>query len=171
MEHCWLELFLATLEVKERKLAKAFIGIGLPGSGKTTYLRQFANDIGAVYICADDVRAELYGDSRIQNDPQKVWTEVRRRATKALMRGRDVVIDGTHAKPRDRQSTLRACRSAGWIEGIWCQAPFGVCLARNQHRDRVVPYASMKRMRNQLYRTPPSPKEGFSRISRVNTAG
>lgn len=149
----------------------AYIGIGLPGSGKTTYLRKFAAGIGAVYICADDVRAELYGDSRIQTDPEKVWTEVRRRATKALMKGRDVVIDGTHAKLRDRQNTLRACRSAVWIEGIWCQAPFRVCLARNQCRNRVVPYASMRRMRNQLYRTPPSTKEGFDRINRVNTAG
>lgn len=150
---------------------RAYIGIGLPGSGKTTYLRKFAAGIGATYICADDVRAEWYGDQRIQTDPAKVWAEVHRRANRALMKGRDVVIDGTHAKVNDRQNTLRACRSAVYIEAIWCQAPFGVCLARNQKRTRQVPYGAMKRMRGQLYRTPPSTREGFDRVNRVNTAG
>jgi predicted kinase len=152
-------------------MARAYIGIGLPGSGKTTYLRQFAADIDAVYVCADDVRAEWYGDASVQIDSEMVWSEVRRRARKALMAGRDVVIDGVHCKQSDRAATIRACNSAEAVVGIWCQAPFKVCMARNLSRERVVPAYAMKRMRNQLYRNPPSKREGFTRIERVNTAG
>ena len=152
-------------------MAKAYIGIGLPGSGKTTHLKQFASKIGADYVCADDIRTEWYGDSRVQTNPGLIWEEVRRRTRKALMAGMDVVVDGTNINPADRQQMIRACATATTVEAIWCQAPFGVCLARNQRRDRVVPHHAMKRMRNQLYRTPPSTKEGFDRINRVNTAG
>lgn len=152
-------------------MAKAYIGIGLPRSGKTTYLRDFAQKNGAVYICADDVRAEMYGDSRIQEDPGKVWDEVRRRARKALMAGRDVVVDGTNIKPADRQQMIRACGAAEKVVAVWCQAPFGVCMQRNRARDRVVPDYAMRRMKRQLYQNPPSRSEGFDQVQRVQTAG
>lgn len=171
VQYCRLELFLATLEVKEKKLAKAFIGIGLPGSGKTTYLRQFATDIGAIYISADDIRAEWCGNAQQQRYNGQVWLEVHRRARKALMAGQDVVIDGVHTKQTDRAATIRACNSAESVVGIWCQAPFGVCMARNRSRERVVPTYAMKRMRGQLYSNPPSKREGFARIDKIQTAG
>lgn len=149
---------------------RAYIGIGLPGSGKTSYLKKLATDIGAVYVCADDVRAEWYGDASVQSNPSLIWKEVHRRARKALMSGRDVVVDGSHVKPEDRKQTILACQDAKRIEARWCQAPFQVCMERNLARERVVPAYAMKRMRNQLYRNPPSRLEGFHRIIRINTA-
>lgn len=170
--HRLLGVFLACwFEGLAMSCGHAYIGIGLPGSGKTTYLREFAARIGAVYICADDIRAEWFKDAGVQANAGQVWQEVHRRIRKALMQGRDVVVDGTHTKPEDRRRTLEACRNAVWIEGIWCQAPFGVCVARNRGRERVVPHYAMKRMRGQLYRNPPSKREGFDRILPVPTAG
>lgn len=152
-------------------MAKAYIGVGLPGSGKTTYLRELAATVGAEYICADDVRSELYGDSKVQTDPGRIWEIVHTKTRKALMAGRNVVVDGTNIKPQDRLRMIQVCQTAEWIEAIWCQAPFAVCMARNRARSRVVPDHAMRRMSKQLYRTPPTKREGFNRVSRVPTAG
>lgn len=152
-------------------MAKAYIGIGLPGSGKTTHLKKFAYEAGADYVCADDIRTEWYGDASVQANPGLIWEEVRRRARKALMAGRDVVVDGTNIKRADRQQIIRACGAAEKVVAVWCQAPFGVCMQRNRARDRVVPDYAMRRMKRQLYQNPPSRSEGFDQVQRVQTAG
>ena len=46
-------------------MAIAYIGMGLPGAGKTTYLVKLAQLIDAQYICADEISAELYGSAEI----------------------------------------------------------------------------------------------------------
>ena len=46
--------------------------IGLPGSGKTTYAKNYAqkyiNDV--VHLSSDKIRQELYGDETIQGNPE-----------------------------------------------------------------------------------------------------
>lgn len=44
-------------------MAKFIMGIGIPGSGKTTFLRKFAVDNHCEYISSDDVRAEMTGSA------------------------------------------------------------------------------------------------------------
>lgn len=170
VQYRWLEFGSPALEVR-RNMAKAYIGVGLPGSGKTTHLKKFASQEGAVYVCADDIRTEWYGDAGIQVDPGLIWEEVRRRARKALMAGRDVVVDGTNVKPQDRRRMIQACSAADQVVAIWCQAPFRICVERNSARDRVVPDYAMRRMKRQLYQSPPTRSEGFARVLRVQTAG
>jgi dephospho-CoA kinase len=44
-------------------MAKIIIGIGVPGSGKTTALKPFAERNTYTYISPDDIRAELTGNA------------------------------------------------------------------------------------------------------------
>jgi len=37
-------------------MKKVIMGIGIPGSGKTTILKEFADKNGYEYICPDDIR-------------------------------------------------------------------------------------------------------------------
>lgn len=48
-------------------MSKVIVGIGLPGSGKTTALKPFADKNSYIYICPDDIRAELTGNPADQS--------------------------------------------------------------------------------------------------------
>jgi predicted kinase len=148
----------------------AIIGMGLPGVGKTTQLRKMANEMDAVYICADDIRKEVYGHPSVQSDPKKVWGVVHKRTRKALMAGKNVIIDGTHVKRVDRMATIQACNCADTITLIWYQAPVQVCIARNRRRKRVVPEVVIRKMSKILRSEAPKPYEGFDQLELISTA-
>ena len=148
----------------------AVIGMGLPGVGKTTHLRRLAEELDAVYICADDIRAEVNGHPSVQSDPKRIWGIVHKRARKALMQGGNVVIDGTHIKRRDRVASIRACNCAESVTLIWYQAPVQVCIARNLRRKRQVPEAVIRRMSKILRNEAPKPYEGFDELELISTS-
>ena len=148
----------------------AIIGMGLPGVGKTTQLKRLAEELDAAYICADDIRAEVHGHPAVQNDPRRIWGIVHRRARKALMSGRNVVIDGTHIKRDDRIASIRACNVADNITLIWYQAPVQVCIARNLRRKRRVPEPVIRKMSKILRNESPRPYEGFDALELISTA-
>ena len=148
----------------------AVIGMGLPGVGKTTHLKRIAEELDAVYICGDDIRAEVNGHPAVQSDPKRIWGIVHKRARKALMAGDNVVIDGTHIKRRDRIASIRACNCAESITLIWYQAPVQVCIARNLKRKRQVPEGVIRRMSKILRSEAPKPYEGFDELELISTA-
>jgi predicted kinase len=155
-------------------MAIAIVGMGLPGAGKTTRLKPKAKEMGADYICADDIRADLYGDASEQHDPGFIWGVAHDRIRAAIAAGRDVVVDGTFAKRRDRMELFRVCKEAGaeLIELIWYQASPQVCNARNMRRDRVVPPRVIQRMSRQIRAELPDPDlEGFNTLEIIVAAG
>lgn len=155
-------------------MAVAIVGMGLPGAGKSTRLKPKAEGMGAVYICADDIRAELYGDASEQHDPGYVWGVAHNRIREALKSGRDVVVDGTFVKRRDRIQMFRVCSEAGaeLIELIWFQASPQLCTARNMRRERNVPPHVIQRMSRQIRdELPDAELEGFNSLELVSTTG
>jgi predicted kinase len=56
-------------------MKKLILGIGIPGSGKTTVLKKLANDYNYSYICPDDIRFELTLDMSDQSRNKEVWRE------------------------------------------------------------------------------------------------
>ncbi len=143
----------------------AIVGIGLPASGKTTMLKQYASEHGATYICADDVRKKLSGDAKDHTRNTEAWSIVYRRIQRALSRGCDVVIDATNVKVQDRQQMARFCKNRGaTVIGYWFKTPLRICLKRNQARDRVVSDRAMHRMAYCLRSAPPEPADGFDEI-------
>ncbi len=149
----------------------AYIGIGLPGSGKTTHLKPFAANKGAVYICPDDIRLEMTGDAADQSRNSEVWSQVFRLIHAALAENRDIVVDATNAKRPERLRMIRHCRvKADRIEGRYYVARIPVCLSRVQARARVVPDYRMGFMAGWLDARPPHKEEGYDKLVKIDTS-
>lgn len=156
------------------------MSVGVPGSGKTTYLKsmyQFANN--CTYLSADEVRQEMYGDASVQTDPAKVWGVVHRRLQTALSAGQDVVVDGTFVKRADRRALITKCfvqthsiRPNDQVEllALHFTTPLERCLKWNRQRSRIVPEDAIRRMSSQLERTPPEEWEGFKGVIRIDSS-
>ena len=147
-------------------MSQAIIGIGIPGSGKTTYLKPLAARMGLPYVSLDDIRQELTGDAADHGQHARTLAVFWQRIAAALVRGPGVVIDTTNSKARDRREVLGFCRRHGVddITGIWFDTPLEVCLGRNRGRDRQVPEHALHRMQARLDAAPPTESEGFDRL-------
>lgn len=147
-------------------MAKIIIGIGIPGSGKTTALKPFAEKNVYTYISPDDIRAELTGDASDQSKNKEVWEEARHRVAESLERGETVVFDATFAKDFERKSFIQFAREHGAekVQGVFATVPFEVANDRNKARDRVVPEHAISRMHTMLKENPPNVEDGFDSV-------
>ena len=140
------------------------MAVGIPGSGKTTYLKPYAQQTQAAYICADDIRQEILGDPSDQTQNARIWEIVYARAQQALQSG-SVVIDGIGTDPAYRRNDVRRFRPlADQVIAFWFDTPLDVCLERNRTRERQVNAAFVRRAYRQLQVHPPSLAEGFDEI-------
>ena len=142
---------------------KIVVLVGLPGSGKSTYLEQ----IGAVGLSSDAVRKLLADDETDQTIHERVFQTVRHLLRQRLEIGRAVTyIDATNLKPEERKPYVEIGKSFGCeVEAVFFDVPLEVCRERNAHRARVVPEEALTAMAAKLI--PPSEAEGFDRVTVV----
>jgi len=135
--------------------------VGLPGSGKSTYVKK----LGAPVVSSDAVRGLLADDPTDQSIHGRVFRVMRYLLRQRLEIGRPVTyVDATHLTPRERAPYIRLgelydCQ----VEAVFFDVPLEVCRERNRGRDRVVPEEALERMALKL--KPPSLEEGFSDIA------
>jgi predicted kinase len=144
----------------------AVIGIGVPGSGKTTILMPLAERFDCAYINRDDLREELLGDARDQSRNKEIWEEGNRRTIAALLAGKDVVIDATFVEGWKRREMVQFVRDHGAtsVVGFYADVPAALAKERNQGRNRTVPDDVIDRMEEQLAKEPPSTEDGFDHL-------
>lgn len=137
--------------------------VGLPGSGKSTYLER----IGAPTLSSDAVRALLADDPADQSIHQRVFRALRYLLRQRLQIGRPLTyVDATHLTPRERRPYIRLGELCDCeVEAVFFDVPLEVCLERNRRRSRIVPDEAVARMAAKL--VPPRTEEGFSRITIV----
>lgn len=140
--------------------------VGLPGSGKSSYLR----DRGIVALSSDAVRLLLAGDETDQTIHRKVFATLRYLLKQRLAIGQPVTyIDATHLTRWERRPYLKLAEIYGCdAEAIFFDVPLEVCRERNRRRNRVVPDEVMERMAAKL--VPPTVEEGFARVTVVRQA-
>jgi predicted kinase len=151
-------------------IMKVIVGIGVPGCGKTTYLKPLADKLRMVYINPDDIRQEITGDPSDHTKEMEVWAEVHARLRDAI-KTKGAVVDATYTKKRDRRELINISREGGAKEIIayWFNLPVGVCVARNNKRERVVPEEVIEKMHNRLVLNPPTPEEGFDKVIEITS--
>lgn len=134
----------------------AYIMVGTPGSGKTTYANELAESENAIVISGDDIRSQLYGDAGIQGDWAEIWDEIDTRVSEAC--GMSVILDGTHCRADYRAEAITLLRSYGYdkVEAIVMDATLATCVARNFKRERNVPDYIVKQMHSDLQQSLPT---------------
>lgn len=120
---------------------------GIPGSGKTTYAREYADTIpNTIHLSSDTIRAELYGDESIQGDPSEVFSLMQKRAVEALNEGCNVIYDCTNVTRKDRAGIINICPKFARIECRIIWAPIEECIKRDAIRERTVGKAVIDKM-------------------------
>src|SRR3954452_16495995 len=111
--------------------------VGLPGSGKSTYLER----IGATGLSSDAVRRLLADDESDQTIHTRVFQTIRYLLEQRLEIGRPVsYIDATSLTPEERAPYLEIGRARGCeVEAVFFDVPLEICLERNARRHRLVP--------------------------------
>lgn len=117
---------------------KLILLAGIPGSGKTTYAKNYIKKNGGIHLSSDLIRKELYGDESVQGDPNEVFTLMQRRAIEALENGISVIYDATNITRKDRSGIISACPKFVKIECYIIWAPIETCIERDASRERTV---------------------------------
>jgi predicted kinase len=130
----------------------AYLMIGAPGSGKSTYAEKLAKTELAVIISGDDIRADLYGSADIQGNWGEIWERIDELVAEAAALGRPVILDGTHYRASYRKEALALLRSYGYdkVEALVVNPRIEVCLERNAYRSRKVPAYVIENMHAKL---------------------
>jgi len=139
---------------------KLIITVGLPGSGKSTYLAQ----LGVNAISSDEIRRLIADDPHDQSMNARIFATVRYLVRQRIASGRPLTyVDATYLTLWERKPYVRLAQRYGCeLEALFFDIPVEICIARNQARDRVVPEAAIQEMARRL--VPPSASEGFTYV-------
>jgi predicted kinase len=134
-------------------MTTAYVMVGAPGSGKSTYAAKLAEIENAYVISGDDVREELYGSAEIQGN----WAEIHDRIEELVSEacGMPVILDGTHYLASYRKEAINLLKSYGYtkVDAIICNPSLATCLARNWSRKRNVPDYVITAMHEKLQKS------------------
>jgi predicted kinase len=139
------------------------LAIGMPGSGKTTWMRRR----GVTPLSSDLLRNILFDDVEEQRYQGLVFSTLR-----SLLRARLIArmpwnyVDATNLSIHERRQWIKMAKSFGYeVQAVFFDVPLEVCLARNAQRDRSVSEDIMRKMAEKL--KPPVFEEGFDKITVV----
>lgn len=138
--------------------------VGLPGSGKTTYLE--THRVGGIRLSLDDFRLLMTGREFFPPfEPMAAaWLEATGRYL--LSHGYNIVIDTTSLKASLRRKWTGIAKEYGASTRAICMdTSYADCLERNAGRDRKVPEEILRRMSEDFEE--PTGAEGWDTIEWV----
>lgn len=149
--------------------SKIYLMCGIPGAGKSTYLKHRFSQSPMTVISRDEIRFSIVReDEEYFSHEDEVYKEFIGQIKDALKFEAEVFVDATHLNEASRAKTLRSLgKSLKDVEVniIWVRVPLEVALAQNENRigtRSYVPKSVIRRMYSQL--TKPSKEEGFDHI-------
>ena len=134
-------------------MTTAYVMVGPPGAGKSTYAAKLAEIENAHVVSGDAIREDLFGSSPSQGNWVDIWDTVEEQISECC--GMNVIVDGTHCRLDYRQETVALLRSYGYnrVEAVILDVPLHTALSRNLKRDRNVPDHIVEVMHRDLQRS------------------
>ena len=90
-----------------------YITVGLPGSGKSTYVKNFIKNKDIEYLSSDSLRA-VYGKSEEdQTVTPLVFGHIKRKVDEFLKDGKNVLVDATSVNRKERSDYINTAKKYG----------------------------------------------------------
>ena len=152
-------------------MANLYLMCGVPGSGKSTFLKNKIKNNNSVIISRDAIRFSIVKpeEDYFSHEDEVLeifWNQI----NKALVANKTVYVDQTSLTPRARKWLLQHITGYEHANLIWIDEDLETCLKRNEERKGTrayVPREIICRMFSQFIE--PSLGEGFYRIYRYNS--
>ena len=143
-------------------MAKLIILVGLPSSGKSTYIEKNFCE-GFEILSSDKIRKELFFDEQNQANNSLVFSSLYRRAKEFLSCGKSVVVDATNINRFERKRVLDNFTEFD-IEriAIYIDTNINECIERDLKRARTVGDDIIMHYANKF--EPPTKDEGFDEV-------
>jgi len=144
-----------------------YITVGLPGSGKSTYAKNFIKDKDVEYLSSDSLRA-IYGKSEEdQSVTSIVFGHIKKTVDEFLKDGKNVLVDATSVNREERSDYINTAKKYGAkVVAIVFKMDRQGLIERNKKRGeqggRVVPDWVIDKMLNKF--AEPSYDEGIDVI-------
>lgn len=144
--------------------------IGVPGSGKTRWSKQYEDK--CVLLSSDAIRGELFGSEDYvctKEENEKVFNLMQQRTNAGLFEGKNVIYDATNLRKKNRIHLLRSIKKIDCIKQcVLLITEYDICLKQNASRERKVPEDVIWRMYTNFQ--PPHKSEGWDEINIVYNA-
>ncbi len=90
-----------------------YITVGLPGSGKSTYAKEFIKGKDVEYLSSDSLRA-VYGKGEDdQTVTPIVFSHIKKKVDEFLKDGKNVMVDATSVNCRERSDYINSAKKHG----------------------------------------------------------
>lgn len=158
------------------KQKRLWLTFGIPGSGKSTFIKNKLMNEGGIWVSRDEIRFNLLKEGEDyfahENEVIKLFCKYINAALKNDTIG-DVFADATHLTPKARAEILNKLDLKGVDEvNCLCFTPsVQVAIERNEQREGLarVPRSVIRRMNCQ--KVIPTIEEGFTRIVYIDENG
>lgn len=158
------------------KQKRVFLTVGIPASGKSTFIRKQIKENGGVYISRDEVRFSIITDEDYyfgkENLVFDTFVQKVQNAIDDENGPEDVYVDATHVSWGSRKKILNRLSFGNVKEVVWLyfKVSAGTALARNASRigRSLVPETAILSMAENI--TKPKPNER-TRVWTINEDG
>lgn len=144
---------------------------GVPGCGKSTFLKHITNNIKCKVVSRDAIRFSIVKPhekyfSHEDEVLETLWKEI----NNGLAAGKDVYVDQTSLTPKARKYLLDHITGYTYANIIWINEDLETCLERNEMRKGTRTYVPREVIRRMYYQfIEPSFDEGFDYIFCYNS--
>jgi predicted kinase len=149
-----------------------YITIGIPGSGKSTWVRNNLRVSGKIIVALDEIRKKRYGffPQNLNDDLEsEVWKEAISQAVSAIEAGNDAVIDSMALTIEFRRKIFKMIAEGTDAKfnkiAIFIDTPVEVAIQRNYSRQKIVKEETILDMSRHLQE--PTEAEGFQKVIRI----